>query len=69
MIKIALWFSSFVVDLEAATWDDKLDHGLRFFTYQVLQLPFFLMGLMRYITPTLDNMSVAIISPPFCSSY
>ena len=38
------------------TWDDKLVKGLDFIANQVLQVPFFLMSLMRYITPTLDHM-------------
>jgi hypothetical protein len=30
--------------------------GIHFIEHSVLQIPFFLMTLMRYITPTLDNM-------------
>ncbi|KAI9801636.1 MAG: hypothetical protein M1833_002318 [Piccolia ochrophora] len=56
MIKIALWALSFVMDFEAATWDDKLVSSLDFVQNKVLQVPFFLMSLMRYITPTLDNL-------------
>jgi hypothetical protein len=54
-----MWFLSFAIDFEAATWDDKLDYGLRFLTTQVLQLPFVLMTLMKHMSPALDNMSVA----------
>lgn len=53
-----LWVLSFFVDFEAATWDDKLVGGLNFIQNYVLQVPFFLMMLMRHITPTLDNMQV-----------
>ncbi|MCJ1351708.1 MAG: hypothetical protein MMC33_001692 [Icmadophila ericetorum] len=56
LIKILLWGTSFFVDFEAATWDDKLVGGLDFLANSVLQIPFFLMSLMRYITPTLDHM-------------
>lgn len=52
-----LWATSFVVDFEAATWDDGLVGGLDFIANSVLQIPFFLMSLMRYITPSLDHMS------------
>ncbi|MCJ1338553.1 hypothetical protein MMC09_003842 [Bachmanniomyces sp. S44760] len=55
-VKVLLWFLSFVVDFESATWDDKLVGGLDFIANSVLQVPFFLMSLMRYITPTLDHM-------------
>ncbi|MCJ1398757.1 hypothetical protein MMC11_001958 [Xylographa trunciseda] len=55
-IKAFLWLLSFMVDFEHATWDDKLVGGLDFIANSVLQVPFFLMSLMRYITPTLDHM-------------
>jgi hypothetical protein len=55
-IKVLLWFISFFTDLEAATWDDTLLEGLDFVAEYVLQVPFFLMTLMRYVVPTLDNL-------------
>lgn len=55
-IKAILWLLSYFVDFQAAAWDDKLVGGLDFFANSVLQVPFFLMSLMRYITPTLDQM-------------
>lgn len=51
-----LWFLSFIFRLDAVTWDDKLVDGLHFVEEHVLQIPLFLMTMMRYITPTLDNM-------------
>lgn len=39
-----------------AHWDDAVVDGLHFLEHSVLQVPFFLMTLMRYITPTLDQM-------------
>jgi hypothetical protein len=47
---------SWVVNLERAVWDDKLLNGLDFMNKSVLQVPFLLMTLMRYVTPTLDEM-------------
>ena len=47
---------SFVVSMEEATWDDTILEGLDFIAEYVLQVPFFLMVLMRYVTPTLDNL-------------
>jgi hypothetical protein len=40
------------------TWNDSIISGLDFIENSVLQVPFFLMSLMRYITPTLDEMYV-----------
>ncbi|KAF3479933.1 transmembrane protein UsgS [Arthroderma uncinatum] len=55
-VKLVIWILSWVVDLEGALWADKLAGSLDFISKYVLQVPFFLMTLMRYITPTLDNM-------------
>lgn len=55
-IKVLLWFLSFFINFEKATWDDQLVSGLDFIANYVLQVPLFLMALMRHITPTLDNM-------------
>ncbi|KAI1974538.1 hypothetical protein LOZ51_005964 [Ophidiomyces ophidiicola] len=55
LVKFTIWIISWVVDLQAVTWDDTLINGLDFVSNYVLQVPFLLMTLMRYITPTLDN--------------
>lgn len=55
-VKVLLWIASIFVNFEAATWDDQLVGGLGFVASSVLQLPLFLMSLMRYITPALDHM-------------
>ncbi|TVY89996.1 hypothetical protein LAWI1_G001303 [Lachnellula willkommii] len=55
-IKVLLWFLSFILDFEHATWDNEIVKGLDFIQNYVLQVPFFLMTMMRYLTPTLDNM-------------
>lgn len=47
---------SFVMDLDAVTWDEKIGETLNFLANHVLQVPLFLMTMMRYITPTLDNL-------------
>jgi hypothetical protein len=49
---------SFFVSEQAMTWNDNIISGLDFIENSVLQVPFFLMSLMRYITPTLDEMWV-----------
>ncbi|KAK3384808.1 hypothetical protein B0H63DRAFT_171512 [Podospora didyma] len=55
-IKVLLWALSFIVSLDSATWDDKVVGGLSFIEEHVLQAPLFFMSLMRYLTPTLDDL-------------
>jgi hypothetical protein len=55
-VRVLLWALSFFVSMDAVGWDDTLVNGLHFVENYVLQVPFFLMALMRYITPTLDNL-------------
>jgi len=54
--KASLWTISNFINFDSVTWDDKVVGGLDFVANSVLQVPFFLMSLMRYITPTLDHM-------------
>lgn len=54
-IKILLWFASFIFSLDQ-TWDDSIVSSLTFLENHVLQVPLFLMTLMRYVTPTLDDL-------------
>lgn len=42
--------------MDDRTWDDTIINGLDFVAQYVLQIPLFLMILMRYITPTLDDL-------------
>ena len=58
-MKASLWFLSLFFNLDTVTYDDKLVNGLDFISNSVLQVPFFLMTLMRYVSPILDDMSVA----------
>lgn len=55
-VRVLLWILSFFIDMTHAHWDDDVVNGLHFLEHSVLQVPFFLMTLMRYITPTLDEM-------------
>ncbi|KAL5627468.1 hypothetical protein BROUX41_003621 [Berkeleyomyces rouxiae] len=55
-IRIMLWFASWVVSLDTVRWDDDVTKGLDFVQKSVLQVPFLVMSLMRFITPTLDNL-------------
>lgn len=61
-----VYITSWIVDLKSVTWDNKLLNGLEFMNKTVLQVPFVLMTLMGYVTPTLDEMLV--YHPPTTSS-
>lgn len=63
-IKATLWFLEIFVNFDSVTWDDKLVGGMDFLANSVLQVPFFLMSLMRYITPTLDHMYCSLLLLP-----
>lgn len=51
-----MWLISLFVESEESTWGKDVVEGLEFIENSVLQVPFFLMSLMRYVTPTLDDM-------------
>ncbi|KAK7509923.1 formamidase [Phyllosticta citriasiana] len=55
-VKGLLWFRTLFMETEGSTLDTDVVDGLHFLEHSVLQVPFFLMSLMRYITPTLDDM-------------
>ena len=56
LVRVLIWISGIFVDLKGSTWDNDVIEGLEFLEHSVLQVPFFLMSLMRFITPTLDEM-------------
>ncbi|KAF2807987.1 transmembrane protein UsgS [Mytilinidion resinicola] len=55
-VRILLWILSLFMNLDAVSWDNYVVDGLYFLEHSVLQVPFFLMSMMRYVTPTLDRM-------------
>lgn len=55
-VKVLLWFTSLVYPLDQVSWDDSVINWLDFTGDYVLQAPFFLMTVMRYVVPTLDNL-------------
>jgi hypothetical protein len=55
-VRALLWLLSLVVNMDHTTWDESVVNGLHFLEHTVLQVPFFLMTMMRYVTPTLDRM-------------
>ena len=38
------------------TWDEEVVDGIHYVEHHVLQLPFFLMSFMRYLSPAMDHM-------------
>ncbi|KAL2163737.1 hypothetical protein VTH06DRAFT_5796 [Thermothelomyces fergusii] len=55
-IRLLIWLLSFVLPLDQVSWDDSVVSGLSFIEEHVLQAPLFFMSLMRYISPTLDDL-------------
>ncbi|KAK4136159.1 hypothetical protein BT67DRAFT_448430 [Trichocladium antarcticum] len=55
-IKILLRILALVLPMDRMSWDDQLVDGLGFIENHVLQAPLFLMSMMRYMTPTLDDL-------------
>jgi hypothetical protein len=55
-VRALLWILSLVVNMDHTHWDESVVNGLHFLEHTVLQVPFFLMTMMRYVTPTLDQM-------------
>jgi hypothetical protein len=53
---VLLWILSLVVNMDHTQWDETVVNSLHFLEHTVLQVPFFLMTMMRYVTPTLDQM-------------
>ncbi|KAL2172292.1 hypothetical protein VTG60DRAFT_6670 [Thermothelomyces hinnuleus] len=58
-IKLLIWLLSFAFPLDRVSWDDSVVSGLSFIEEHVLQAPLFFMSLMRYISPTLDDLFMA----------
>ncbi|KAG8426468.1 hypothetical protein J3459_008122 [Metarhizium acridum] len=51
-----LWFTSLLYPRDQVSWNDSVVDWLNFMGDYVLQLPFFLMMVMRHVVPTLDNL-------------
>lgn len=55
-VRALLWITALFVNMDHTTWDESVVDSLHFLEHTVLQVPFFLMTMMRYVTPTLDRM-------------
>lgn len=49
-------FAGLFTDLQASEWDEDVIEGIHFIEHSVLQIPFFLMSYMRFLSPAMDNM-------------
>jgi len=55
-VRVLLWILSLFINMDHTHMDESVVNGLHFLEHTVLQVPFFLMTMMRYVTPTLDRM-------------
>lgn len=55
-IRSILLIIGLFTDLSHTTWDDYLVNGLHYIENHVLQVPFFLVSFMRYLSPAMDHM-------------
>ncbi|CCX06650.1 hypothetical protein FPQ18DRAFT_290217 [Pyronema domesticum] len=56
LVRILLWFFGFIIDFQSSGFDVRTVSGLAFIEKSVLQLPFFLMACMRFVSPAMDEM-------------
>ncbi|KAK9441245.1 transmembrane protein UsgS [Metarhizium brunneum] len=56
--RLVLWFTSLLYPRDQVSWEDSVTDWLNFMGDSVLQLPFFLMMVMRHVVPTLDNLEI-----------
>lgn len=59
LIRLSIRFVGLFADLEGSTWDEDVIDGIHYIEHHVLQVPFFLMSFMRYLSPAMDHMFVS----------
>lgn len=55
-IRVFIKFLGLFTDLQHSTWDEDVIEGIEFVEHSVLQVPFFLMSFIRYLSPAMDQM-------------
>ena len=55
-IRFLVNFIGLFKDLESSKWDEDIVEGIEYIEHHVLQIPFFLMSFMRYLSPAMDHM-------------
>lgn len=54
-VRILIRFIGLFADLQSSSWDEDVIEGIEFIEHSVLQVPFFLMSFMRYLSPAIDH--------------
>lgn len=54
--RVLIRFIGLFADLQGSTWDEEVIDAIEFIEHSVLQVPFFLMSFLRYLSPTMDAM-------------
>ncbi|KAK3697089.1 hypothetical protein LTR37_017687 [Vermiconidia calcicola] len=71
-IRGSLKFAGLFTDLSHSTWDEDVVEGIEYIEHHVLQIPFFLMSFMRYLSPAMDHMfmdSLAWVDQTYISKH
>ncbi|KAK4947183.1 hypothetical protein LTR10_013955 [Elasticomyces elasticus] len=55
-VRILLKILGLFTDLTQSAWDEEVIEGIEFIEHSVLQVPFFLMSMVRYLSPAMDEM-------------
>ncbi|KAK5138079.1 hypothetical protein LTR08_005877 [Meristemomyces frigidus] len=55
-VRFLIRFIGLFTDLSHSAWDEEVIDGIEFIEHSVLQVPFFLMSCIRYLSPAMDHM-------------
>jgi hypothetical protein len=55
-IRVLIKFICLFADCGHSAWDEDIIEGIEFIEHSVLQVPFFLMSFIRYLSPAMDHM-------------
>lgn len=55
-IRVLIRVVGLFTDLSHSAWDEEVIEGIEFIEHSVLQVPFFLMSFIRYLSPAMDHM-------------
>lgn len=55
-IRLLITFAGLFTDTSGLQWSEDIIDGIEFIEHSVLQIPFFLMSFMRYLSPAMDHM-------------
>ena len=55
-VRFLIRFAGLFTDLSQVGWDEEIIDGIHFIEHSLLQIPFFLMSFIRYLSPAMDQM-------------